>query len=295
MRVDEACPVGDLHFELSPQHRAGRIVGGDVELGQALAHARRRHHGRDRMLELGADRRRDALGAEHAVPEAQVHVGRLDAGLLERGHIGQCGRALLAGDQQRLDQPALDERLGHRHCRHVHLDVAGDDVAHGLAAALVGHMHGVDVGAVADHLPGQVCDAADPRGGIVELLRCGARERDQLRHGVGLHVLGDRERERRERDRGDGVVLLQRIERRLLEQPLADAERILRHQQRVAVGIGTGDVVPGEIAVGARPVLDDDRCAQHLLEAVSYTHLDVYKRQDLFYVAASRPAQMTTG
>ena len=44
------------------------------------------------------------------------------------------------------------------------------------------------------------------------------------------------------------------------------AERILGEQQRVAVRIGRGDVVPGEIAAGAGPVLDHDRLAERGLE-----------------------------
>ncbi len=46
------------------------------------------------------------------------------------------------------------------------------------------------------------------------------------------------------------------------------ATRVLRQQQRVAVRIGGGDVVPGEIAAGAGPVLDDDRLAERLLQIV---------------------------
>ena len=150
----------------------------------------------------------------------------------------------------------------------MHLDLARDDVADRLAAALVGNVHGLHAGAVLEHLEGEMRHGADARRRIVHLVRHRARQRDQLRHAVGLDVVRDHERERRGRHVRDRVVLRHRIERRsgLLEQPLADRERILRHQQRVAVGIGGRDVVPGDVAVGAGTVLHDHRLAECFLE-----------------------------
>ena len=65
---------------------------------------------------------------------------------------------------------------------------------------------------------------------------------------------------------GDRVVLLQRIEPGGLvpEKRLAHRQRVLRHQQRVAVRRGGRDMVPAEVAVGARTVLYDDRLSNRL-------------------------------
>ena len=68
----------------------------------------------------------------------------------------------------------------------------------------------------------------------------------------------------------NGVVLGDRIEVgfRFLVQRLADRERVFRKQQRVAVRLRGGDVVPGEIATGAGPILDHHRLAERLLQVV---------------------------
>ena len=66
----------------------------------------------------------------------------------------------------------------------------------------------------------------------------------------------------------DRVVLGERIEGRFrfLVERLADRDRVLGEQQRVAVGVGGGDVVPGEIAARAGPVLDHHRLAERVLK-----------------------------
>ena len=65
---------------------------------------------------------------------------------------------------------------------------------------------------------------------------------------------------------GDRVVLLQRIEPGGLipEKRLTHRQRVLRQQQRVAVRRRSRDMVPAEVAVGARTVLDDDRLSNRL-------------------------------
>ena len=111
---------------------------------------------------------------------------------------------------------------------------------------------------------------ADAGGGEVHLLRHGLRVGEQLRHGLDRHVVGDDQRRRRRRKARHRVVLRDRIEvgLRFLVERLADGDRVLRKQQRIAVRIGGGDVVPGEIAAGAGAVLDHHGLAERLLQIV---------------------------
>ena len=192
------------------------------------------------------------------------------AGLLHGRHVRHRGRAGRAGHRERLDLAALDQALDGLHRGDGHRHVAGDDVADRLAAALVGHVHGLHAGLVHEHLEVEMRDGADAGGGEVHLLRHGLRIGEQLRHGLDRHVVGDDQRRRRRRKPGHRVVLRDRIEvgLRFLVERLADGDRVLRKQQRVAVRIGGGDVVPGDIAAGAGPVLDDDRLAERLLQIV---------------------------
>ena len=117
-----------------------------------------------------------------------------------------------------------------------------------------------------EHFGGQMRDAADAGRGVIHLLRQGARIRDQLRDRVGFHIVGDRQNQRRGRDRCDRVVLLDRIEGGLFVEGLADSERVLRHQERIAVRIGRRHVVPSDVAAGARLVLDQHGLAQRLAQ-----------------------------
>src|SRR5262249_2179362 len=72
--------------------------------------------------------------------------------------------------------------------------------------------------------------------------------------------------QRRRGDHRDPVVLLERVERGrgLLVKRLAYGDGVLRHQQRVAVRLRSRDVIPSDIAAGARLVLDDAGLAQRL-------------------------------
>ena len=91
------------------------------------------------------------------------------------GTSGMAGDAGRARHRERLDLAALDQALGRLHRRDGHRHVAGDDVADRLAAALVGHVHGLHAGLVHEHLEVEVRDAADAGGGEVHLLRHGLR------------------------------------------------------------------------------------------------------------------------
>jgi hypothetical protein len=84
------------------------------------------------------------------------------------------------------------------------------------------------------------------------------RLRQRHAHHVGL---GDQQRHRREI--ADRVVAQRRIEELVGGKPWPDDE------DGVAVGIGTGHHVGGDVAAGAGLVLDHHRLAPHLLQAVA--------------------------
>src|SRR5262249_15314915 len=58
----------------------------------------------------------------------------------------------------------------------------------------------------------QMRDAADAGGGVIYFLRQCTRIRDEFRHRIGFHVVGDCQNQGRCRGRCDRVVVLDRIE-----------------------------------------------------------------------------------
>ena len=148
--------------------------------------------------------------------------------------------------------------------------MAGHDIRDGLAAALVRNMDGLHSHRILEHLEIEMRDAADTGGAVIHFLRNSPRVRDELGDCVdGDFVCNDQGR-RRCRNRGDRLVLRQRIEARcgFLIESLADAKRILREQERVAIRLGARHVVPSEIAVRARAIFHDHRLAKRLLEII---------------------------
>ena len=108
-------------------------------------------------------------------------------------------------------------------------------------------------------------DASGTRRAVVELAGHAPRERHELAHRVGGHVLAHDERERADRDRrhrneAQGIVagiLRGRGDRR---------ERRCDEEKRVAVGGGGRGFRCADRAAGASPVLDDDRDLHGLAE-----------------------------
>jgi hypothetical protein len=121
----------------------------------------------------------------------------------------------------------------------------------------------VDAGHLLEHLHGQmmlaaVADRAIEQGrlGGAGKLDEGA-EIDRPELGIGRQQQRIRHQAR---DRGQ---VLERIDRHLGIEVRIDAEQRARpHQQGVAVRIGAGHQLAGEIAVRARPILHHDRLAE---------------------------------
>ena len=148
--------------------------------------------------------------------------------------------------------------------------MAGDDVGNGLTTALVGNVNRFHADRVLEDLEIEMGDAAHAGGGIIHLLRNSAGVGNELGNATDRDIVGNDQRRWRGRNAGNRIVLRERIKarRRLLVQGLADRERVFRKQERIAVRLRGGDVVPGEIAVRSRAILHDHRLTERLLEVV---------------------------
>ena len=172
-------------------------------------------------------------------------------GLAERAHLAR-----------------LDVRQRRREPAEIDVDQARHQIGHCRSAALVGHVHDVDLAHRLEKLEGEMGGAAGAGRRAVELARPGAGERqklgDVLGRQVGAHhqqhgIDADR-RHRREIDADVvGHVGIERGRHR---------GRAVRGQHEdAAVGRRLGDRGGGDLAVGAGAVLDHHRALQPLGDA----------------------------
>ena len=144
---------------------------------------------------------------------------------------------------------------------------AGDHREHGGAAAFVRHVLNVGARLQLEQFAGQMLEAADAGGGVIELAG--------LRLGVGEQFLRRMHRQFRidgehigaggeDRDRHE---ILHRVER-LLVEPRIDRMRDRDDEERVAVGRGLGGEIGADHAAGAGAIVDEDLLAEVLAELV---------------------------
>ena len=101
----------------------------------------------------------------------------------------------------------------------------------------------------------------------IDLARARLGERDQLRHRVGGHRGIDHQDVGLGADQADrDEILLGVVVQLLVERGVGGEDAVVAHQQRVAVGSGTGDLLGGDVAAGAGPVLDDEGLVQDVLK-----------------------------
>ena len=91
-------------------------------------------------------------------------------------------------------------------------------------------------------------------------------------------------------DAGDRRSVANEIEVELVEQRRIDRIRRAGQEKRVAVGFRTHDRLGGDIAAGARPVLDDEWLAETLRQPLPYQ-----ARNDVDLAARGRPTIKRTG
>ena len=158
------------------RHRA-RFVGRQHQL---LADRPARIHAHHLAVErLDHGRRRSRRRQEPVGDEQVVEAGV--AQLLEGRHVGRRGGAARAGDRER------DHLAGVHHAARIadgvegELQGAGGGRQHLLGGRLIGHVHGLDAGALDHQLGHQVAAGADAGRAVVELAGPRLGVGDQLR------------------------------------------------------------------------------------------------------------------
>ncbi len=213
----------------------------------------------------------DRLGrlrrGEQAVPLR--HVDILDADFGQRGHVLQQGRALLAGDRHGAQLARLDVRHGGEQAREHQLRGAADRVHEARRGPLVGHVNQVDTGGDLEHLAGQVRRGTVARGRVVDRAWLGFRGREQLRHGLERCLGVDDQHRRRFRHQADGFEVLDRVVAQLLQRRVDAVRGDIAPQERVPVGGRARHVLGRDAAVRAGLVVDDDRLAELVGQALA--------------------------
>ncbi|MEK6243683.1 MAG: hypothetical protein AABM33_04195 [Pseudomonadota bacterium] len=115
---------------------------------------------------------------------------------------------------------------------HEHLDLAAEQVLHGLAAALVVDVHDVDAGARAEQFAGEVPGAAVPGGGVVDAPGARLGERDEFADIRRRHARMHDHQQRHLRDARDRGEVFLRIERELFVDAGVDGHgAVVAHHQ----------------------------------------------------------------
>ena len=141
--------------------------------------------------------------------------------------------------------------------------MAGDQVDDGVAAALVGDVAEIDLGARRQIFRHHVADGAEARRHVVELGLALGGERGELR--IGLHAEGGMhgEHDRRTAEIGDVGEVAHGIESRVgvYHRPQHLVGQARDHQG-VPVGRGVGHRFRGDHPAGTGPVVDDELLPQ---------------------------------
>ena len=161
----------------------------------------------------------------------------------------------------------LDERQDRGGVAEQHLDVAGEQIVHRRRRRLVGHVRHLDAGQALQQLGAEMMHRAGPARAVVQPVRLGLGERDQVGDRFHRRIVVDHQEERRRRQQRHRHEILERLVGHLLAHRHVDGHgRAGGLHQRVAVRRRAHDLHGGERRRGARPVLDDERLAELLLE-----------------------------
>ena len=153
-------------------------------------------------------------------------------------------------------------RLNQPDSGHRELDLARQEVAQSLRAALIWHVRGLDPGQLIENHRREMGAGASAGRKIIELTRVRLGERDEFLDRLGgqrgmddkCQWRGGHQRDRRE--------IAHEVVRRFGEQAHVDRLcRDRRHQERIAVGRRLGDEFRADIAARAEAVVDDDLLA----------------------------------
>ena len=135
--------------------------------------------------------------------------------------------------------------------------------------AAIGHVHHVDAGHHLEQFGGDVGDPADAARTVGELARIRLGIGDELGNRLGRnrwmyhHDKGTADEARDRRDVADEIEIELVVKRRI------DRVRRTDQEQRVAVRRRAHDRLGGDVAAGARPVLDDEWLAEPLRQPLT--------------------------
>src|SRR5262245_3996121 len=203
-------------------------------------HVARRSRGRD-----------EAKPADRVVPR--------HAGFGDRREVRRGDRSRAARHSEAPNAPGADLRQRRRKIDERDRHLAGDEIGHRGAAALVRHVRHVDAGHQLEELAGEMHRSAVPSGGERERARLRLGHGDQGGHRSGRRAVRHGEHDRNVGELRDRHEVLLGIVGELAHQALVDGKRARRADaDRVAVGRTLRNELDADVAAGARPVLHHD-------------------------------------
>ena len=162
----------------------------------------------------------------------------------------------------------LDVRQRRREPAEIDVDQARHQVGHGRSAALVGHVHDVDLAHRLEELERQMRGAAGAGRGAVELARPVAGQGQKLGHVLGRQVGPHDQQHGIDADgRHRGEVDAHVVGQVGIERGRHRGRAVRGQHEDAAVGRRLGDRGGGDLAVGAGAVLDHHRALQPLGDA----------------------------
>ncbi len=261
--ADDAGPFLVFRGDELGQFLAAARGGGLAVLQQVVAHVGRIQH----FHEFGVPAVQQRLGRLAGRHEG-VPVGGVEAGIRlgDGGHVGQVGRAGQAGGRQGDQLAGFQVGQGRGRCRVERGHAVAQHVLQGRRAALVGHVHGVDLRDVVEQFTRQVGGRARAGGCEIQLARLALGAGHEFAQGLDAGAGRHDQHVGEGHAHGDGGEVLERVVADLHEVG-RDAQRPDgAEQQHGAVGRALGDLGMGEVAAGARLVVHDHGLADVLAE-----------------------------
>src|SRR6516165_9332325 len=249
----------------------------EAERVQALLHVRQRQHFGDLRLQLVGKIGRQILRSPQSVPRYECEA--LHAGLLHGRNLGCRGRALEAGEAERLDLTALRQRQRGEHGIGEQLNLPAHEIGERRRSAFLGDHQGVEAGVVLEELDGEMAGGAEAGAAEGIFLRVLAHEREEIFQIVRRYArrgADDQRPLRQERHRSEVVHYV--VGNALVEEWIDHLHRG-RNYQGVTVGGGLGDGVGADYSGrAARAILDDEVLPYRLVELLHQDARDAVDR-----------------
>ncbi len=280
-----------------------RLPASEIVPGQFAELCRRTAEGGEPLLFQGAADIRHGQHLDHVPVDLLDNIVRrpgrrvgavphIDIDVLEAGRFGERGRvrgdetALKASRRKQAKLSGLSLRQDLVNGHEADADLAADQISERASRAFVGYVLEIDAGFLLDQFHGQMVGRANSGRGIVDFARCGFGELHDVPEVLHRKARCGDQRQAADRELADRREVLVGIEAHVWKEARRHRDGIRGHQQRVAIRRGRRCCLGTDIAAGARPVFDDHRNVPFVRKtlsrgSVSYTHLDVYKRQPM--------------